>query len=81
MKTKQQKALAEKRTELRLYKRWRRERLEALLNGPHGEAARALLAFLKTMTTPSALLAVVESGPWATADADVRFEILACSTR
>jgi hypothetical protein len=72
-----EKALKERRTELRLWKRWRRERLDALLAGPYAEPAQALLTFLKTMTGPSALIDFVASGPWANADADVRFLILA----
>jgi hypothetical protein len=76
MKSKQQKALAEKRTELRLWKAWHRERLDALLAGPYGDSTRALLAFVKTMTKPTALIDFVEAGPWANADADVRFQIL-----
>jgi hypothetical protein len=76
MKTKQQKALAEKRAELLLWRQWRRERVDALLVGPYGEPARALLAFLKTMTKPTALIEFVKAGPWSDTDADVRFEIL-----
>jgi hypothetical protein len=78
VKTKQHVALAEKRTELRLWKKWRRERLEALLADPHyGEPMRALLDFCKTVTGPSALIDFVKAGPWANTDADIRFEILA----
>lgn len=75
--TAKEKALKERRTELRLWKLWRRERLEALLAGPYGEPARALLAFFKTMTGPTALIDFVKAGPWSDADPDVRFEILA----
>lgn len=81
MRTRRQSArnkeLREQGIEFRLWKRWRRERLEALLNGPYGEAVRALLIFTKTMATPSALLDFIARGPWADANADVRFEILA----
>jgi hypothetical protein len=35
-----------------------------------------LLAFFKNMTGPSALIDFVKSGPWCSADEDVRFEIL-----
>jgi hypothetical protein len=77
MKTRQQKALAEQRYEFRQWKRRRRERVEALLAGPYAEPVRALLAFLKTMTGPTALINFVTAGPWADAGADVRFEILA----
>ena len=76
-KTQQQKALAEKRIELRLWKKWRRERIEGVLDGPFGEPTRALLAFCKTMTTPTALINLVKAGPWSNASPDVRFEILA----
>jgi hypothetical protein len=72
-----QKILGERRIELRLWRSWRRERLDALLAGSYGDATRALLAFFKTMTRPSALIAFIERGPWADADSDVRFEILA----
>jgi hypothetical protein len=77
MRTRQQKALAEQRLEFRLWKRWRRERLDALLAGPYAEPVQALLGFIKTMTGPSALVDFVISGPWAETNADVRFEILA----
>ena len=45
--------------------------------GPYAEPTQALLAFLKTMTGPTALLDFIKAGPWCDADADVRFEILA----
>jgi hypothetical protein len=75
-KTREQKALAEHSQQLRQWKSWRRERLENLLAGPYAEPTRALLAFLKTMSTPSALVAFIKSGPWNDADADVRSEVL-----
>jgi hypothetical protein len=77
MRTRQQQALAEQRHEFRQWKRWRRERLEALLAGPYAEPAQALLTFVRTMTSPTALVDFIRSGPWCDADADVRFEILA----
>ena len=52
MRTKQQRALTERRIELRQWECWRRERLNAPLAGPYGEPAQALLTFLKTMTRP-----------------------------
>jgi hypothetical protein len=76
-KTREQKALAEQNYQLRVWKRWRRERIEALLAGRYGEAAGALLAFLPTMSAPSALIDFVAAGPWADADADTRTEVLA----
>jgi hypothetical protein len=76
-RTAQHKALTEKRIELRLWKQWRRERLEALLAGPYAEPAQALLDFFKTMTGAGALVDFLKAGPWADADEDIRFEILA----
>jgi hypothetical protein len=69
--------LAGRRYEFRQWRRWRRERVQELLDGPYAEPARALLAFLKTMTTPTALIDFIASGPWADADAEVRAEVLA----
>ena len=62
---------------MRLWKLWRRERVEALLNGPYAGPASALLDFCKAMTGPTALIDFIKTGPWAGADADTRFEILA----
>jgi hypothetical protein len=77
VKTKQHVALAEKRTELRLWKKWRRKRLEALLADPHyGESMRALLEFIKHTKTPSELIDIIRLGPWFGADDNVRFLVL-----
>ena len=76
MRPKQQKALAEQRLEFRLWKKWRRGRLEALCCGPHGEAVQSLLTFCKTAPGPSAMVEFVKVGPWTDADLDTRFEIL-----
>lgn len=78
MRTKQQKALAEQRYELRQWRRWRRERVEEVLlkNGLYAEPTQSLLAFCKTVAGPSALIEFVKAGPWSDADADTRFEIL-----
>jgi hypothetical protein len=51
--------------------------VEALLNGPYAEAAKALLAFSKVVAGPTALIDFIAAGPWSEADADTRFEILA----
>jgi hypothetical protein len=67
---------AEQRLEFRQWKRWRRERLEALLQGPYAEPVQELLAFLKTAPGPTALLDFVARGPWSDADINTRFEIL-----
>ena len=64
----------------RLWWAWRSDRREVILAGPHGDAARELLAFLATMTVEAgdALVALVTAGEWrgADTDADERFEIL-----
>jgi hypothetical protein len=72
-----EKEIRGQRIEFRLWRRWRRERLNALLAGPYGEATKALLDFIKTMPGPNALIDFVKAGPWSDADADIRFEILA----
>jgi hypothetical protein len=80
MKTRRQSArdkeLREQRLEFRLWAKWRRQRVEQLCNGPHGDAAQALLLFSKTVPAPSALLDFIARGPWAGTDADTRYEIL-----
>ena len=47
---KAQQALVERRLEFLLWKRWRRERLDALLDGPYGKPTQALLNFFMTAT-------------------------------
>jgi hypothetical protein len=73
-----EKALAERDDLFHLWKLHRQERLEALLAGPHGAAARELVAFLQTMTLADGnrLVEFVRAADWARADADTRFEIL-----
>jgi hypothetical protein len=75
-KTREQKALAEQSYQLQQWRAWRRTRTEALLTGRYGEAACALVAFLRTMTKPSELVEFVMAGPWTDADADTRTEVL-----
>jgi hypothetical protein len=74
-----EKALAERDDLFRLWKRWRRERLETLLAGPHGDAARELVAFLRAMTLDGGarLVEFVRAAGWEHADADTKFEVLA----
>jgi hypothetical protein len=62
----------------RAWRAWQRKRVEELMAGPYGEAARELRGFLADMTMgdAAALVAAVENGPWRQADADVRFEVL-----
>jgi len=73
----EEKALAEREDLFRLWKKWRRERLETLLTGPHGDAAQELVAFLKTMKLEdeARLIELVRAG-WERTDADTKFEVL-----
>jgi hypothetical protein len=70
------KKLADDARLLRAWRHWRRERLETLLTGSYAEPAQALLVFLKTMSSASALVDFVKRGPWRDADGDVRAEVL-----
>jgi hypothetical protein len=74
----EEKALAEHDYLFRLWKKWRRERLEALLTGPHGAAAQELVAFLKTMKLEDGarLVEFVRVAGWERVDADTKFEVL-----
>jgi hypothetical protein len=72
-------AAIEERTDLhRAWRAWRRGRVEELMAGPHGAAARALREFLAKMKIgdAAALIVAVGAGPWREADADIRFEVL-----
>jgi hypothetical protein len=73
-----EKALAERDDLFHLWKRWRHERLETLLAGPHGDVARELIAFLQRMTLDDGaqLVELVCAADWAHADADTKFEVL-----
>jgi hypothetical protein len=71
------KEIRESEQQHRIWARWRRERVEALLAGLHGVEARTLIEFLKSMTLASApLIEQVARGPWRDADADTRFLVL-----
>jgi hypothetical protein len=74
----EEKALAEREDLFRLWKKWRRERLETLLAGPDGDAAQKLVAFLKTMKLEDGarLIELVHAGGWERTDADTKFEVL-----
>jgi hypothetical protein len=60
------------------HRRWRKETVDALLVGPHGVAAQALIDFLEHMELSDGrgLIELVQSGPWRGADEDTRFLIL-----
>jgi hypothetical protein len=77
-RTAEQRALAERDELHRLWKRYRREQLDKLLEGPFGDAARDLISFLKGMRLEEGaeLRAFIERGPWREADIDTRFEIV-----
>lgn len=51
----------------RQWKAWRREKLDALIAGPHGREIKGLIRFLDTMTLSSApaLLKLIENAHWA----------------
>ena len=74
----EEKALAERDDLFRLWKKWRRERLETLLAGPHRTAAQELVVFLKAMTLDDGtrLVEFVRAAGWAHTDADTKFEVL-----
>jgi hypothetical protein len=77
-RTAEQKALDERDKLHGLWKHYRREQLDALFDGPFGDAARGLVAYLKDMQLAdgAALIAFVERGPWRAADIDTRLEIV-----
>jgi hypothetical protein len=74
-----QKALQERNHLFREWQKWHKERKDELLGGPWGEPARELADYLERMTPEdaSALVSMVEHGPWREADADTRFLVLA----
>ena len=65
-KSKAQKALEEEEALTRLWLRGEKQRRRELLDGPHGEDVKGLIAFLKTMTLESApdLVAFIERAAW-----------------
>ena len=73
-----EKAQTEKKQQLAVWRAWRKERREALLAGPHAQAARELAGLLDTLTLNDGdeLIERVRRGPWREADADTRFQIL-----
>jgi hypothetical protein len=72
-------ALANRDQQFALWRKWRRERSEALFAGPYADAARDLLNLLDHLSLEDGerLVVGVRAGPWAAADADTRFLILA----
>jgi hypothetical protein len=76
-------AVEERAKLLRTWRAWRRDRVEGLMSGPHGAAARELREFLGRMKIGDgpALVAAIEAGSWRDANADTRFEVLAMIDR
>jgi hypothetical protein len=74
----EEKALAERDDLFRLWKKWRGERLDELLGGPHGDAARELVTFLRAMALDDGarLVEFVRAAGWARTDANTKFEVL-----
>ncbi|HEX2554218.1 MAG TPA: hypothetical protein VHL98_10980 [Microvirga sp.] len=63
----------------RLYRRWRRQKVEDLLTGSFGREVKGLLGFVRTMTLSSApaLIRLVEQATWIQAmPLDARFDLL-----
>ena len=77
--TRAEKALAERGQQVALWRKWRRERCEALLAGPYAAATHDLLELLDSigLDDDERLVAHVRAGPWRSADTDTRFLILA----
>lgn len=73
-----EKALQERDDLFKLWRIWRRERIETLLNGPYGEAARDLITFLETMSLEDQprLVQFIRNSVWRRADPDTRFQVL-----
>ena len=61
-----EKELAEDEILTRQWRRWRREKLDALLAGRHGADIKGLIRFMDTMTLSSApaLLTLIERAAW-----------------
>jgi hypothetical protein len=76
--TKAEKALADRDQLFQLWRKWHREQCDALLTGSYGEAGHELVAFLDTMSLEQApnLIALVERGPWRSANPDARYHVL-----
>jgi hypothetical protein len=73
-----EKKLAEREQTHELWKAYRAERIQELLEGPYAKAAHELLVFLGTMPADeTALIDLVKRGPWRVAPDDIRFEVLA----
>ncbi len=63
--------------QFRAWRQWRRDRAEALLDGPYGAAATELLDLLSRAASGAEVIAAVEGGSWCGADSNTRAEQLA----
>lgn len=78
-KARAEKELEEEDILARQWKRWRREKLDALLAGYHGKEIRGLIRFMDTMTLSSApgLIKLVERSAWIQElSPDARYDLL-----
>jgi hypothetical protein len=74
----QEKALRERDALFALWRTHHKAQHEALLVGPYGAAAQALIDFMKALSLEDGALLIehVDAGPWREADADTRFIVL-----
>ncbi|HEX9321795.1 MAG TPA: hypothetical protein VF913_06700 [Xanthobacteraceae bacterium] len=76
-KARQEAALRERDQLFRAHERRRKDEIAALLAGPYGAAAAALVEFLDHMNeAATGLIELVRSGPWRDADEDTRFLVI-----
>jgi hypothetical protein len=73
-----QKALKERDYLHREWKKWHEGQLKEFLDSEHREAALELHEFLSKASLDSGdqLIELVERGPWLTADADTKYQVL-----
>jgi hypothetical protein len=76
--TAKEKALVERDELFRLWKKQQQKRRDELLKGAYGAEATRLADLLERMTIhdTTALLELVEQGPWRNVDADTRYQVL-----
>jgi len=70
-------AIEERREAFALWRHYRREQIDKLLAGPHGEAAHELIEFLKVLRFGQVDELIACANSWAHADADTRYLVLA----
>ena len=72
------KALKDRETLFRQFKKWHREQSDKLRQGPYGSEVEDLIAFLVVMTPEQGteLVDLVKSRPWYDADNETKFQLL-----